>query len=159
MGWGEKEGSREMQVSQMPSPCPASRPGTSGKGEKAPRGRAEPEFSGWWCPWASPPPAKPLLQALNTRNIPSRSCGVGSACPSLSPLGAGRRPAPPATSRVELRRGGVRAPPPAPTHATGIRMRGVHAGSSSAPPRLGGGVPRRNTVKGQRRRNYSAVGE
>lgn len=148
MGWGEKEGSGEMQVSQMPSPCPASRPGTSGKGEKALRGRAEPEFSGWWCPWASPPPAKPLLQALNTRNIPSRSCGVGSACPSLSPLGAGRRPAPPATSRVEQRRGGVRAPPTRPHPRDGDSHARCPRGQQPGPSQAGWGRTKKEPSEG-----------
>lgn len=160
MGWGEKEGFGEMQVSQMPSPCPASRPRTSGKGKKARRGRAGPEFSGWWCPWASPPPRKapPAGTQHPQHPFPVLRRWVRLPLP-LTARSRAEAGAPRDVTRGAAKGRGPCPPNPFPTHAVGIRMRSVYAGSRPALPRLGGDVPRRKPRKGQRRRNYSAIGE
>ena len=154
---GEKEGSREMQVSQTHSPGPASRPGTSVKGEKAGRRRVEPEDQRLLVHLGLPSPAKPLQQKLNTHS-PSRCSSVESARRSLSPLAAGRRPAPPATSREESRRGGVRAP----THPT-PSLRDSHAqcprGQPPRPSWSGWGRTKRTSNAGAKRKNNTAGGE
>lgn len=113
---GGKEGSREML-----NRGPSSRPGPSGKGVKAGRRRKEPEGLRLLVPLGLPSPAKPLLQKKLKTRIPSRSSSVGCTRRSLSPLAAGRRPAPPTTSLVESRRGGVRVPtPPTPPPRRGF---------------------------------------
>lgn len=136
----------------QPRPWHIWKDGKGRKGEDRARGRR------LVVPLGLPSPAKPLLQKLNTL-IPSRSSGVGSARRALSPLAAGRRPAPPATSRVESRRGGVRAPtqPPHPASAgfaCAVLLRG-----RLAPPGRGGGVPKGLPVQGQKERKNATGGE
>ena len=65
-------------------------------------------------PLGLPSPAKPLLQKLNTL-IPSRSSSVGSARRALSPLAAGRRPAPPRRHAWSREGAGSVLPPSRPT--------------------------------------------
>lgn len=152
MGLGGKEGSREML-----NRGPSSRPGPSGKGVKAGRRRKEPEGLRLLVPLGLPSPAKPLLQKKLKTRIPSRSSSVGCTRRSLSPLAAGRRPAPPTTSLVESRRGGVRVPtPPHPTPSAGIRMRSAQEGGHLVFPSQGGGVPRGHPLQGQRGRSNTA---
>lgn len=68
-------------------------------------------------PWASPPHPQSSQQDCYTR-IPSRSSAVGSASRSLSPLGAGRRPAP--TRRHAWSREGAGSVLPLPTPVAGF---------------------------------------
>lgn len=140
---------------QRPVPARPPVPAPPGRGRKRGGGGRSLSPAAGAAPGPPLRPAKPLLRELNTRTIPSRACRAGSACRSRSPLAAGRRPAPPATSRVEPRGGGVRARPT----PRGRRMRAGPAGGFPAPPRLGGGVPRRTRVRGPRSGTSSAAGE
>lgn len=147
-GEGGLQGNAGVTKAQ-PRPCFPSwhiwKDGKGRKGEGRARGRQ------LVVPLGLPSPAKPLLQKLNTR-IPSRSSSVRSARRSLSPLAAGRRPAPPATSRVESRRGGVRAPTQPPHPASAGCACAVLLRARLAPPGRGGGVPREHPLQGQRER-------
>lgn len=136
-----------MQVSPRLSPCPVSRPGTSGRTEKAERGGQSQRSAAGGAP--RPPPAKPLLQKLNTR-IPSRSAALSDLPAACSLLAAGRGGRRPATSRVESRRGGVRAPTQPPHRPRGMRMRSALRERASRPSRSGWGVPREHPLQGQK---------
>lgn len=139
---GEGESSRKMQVSQMLSHCPASRPGTSGTGKKAGKGRAEP--GGQRLAISLGPP-------LPTPSPPSRTATPASL-PSLA------RSGPPAARSHRSEPGGGQHPPDVTRGAAKGRgpcspsqplWRGSHAQCLSGRGRLasnqGEGVPKKVT--------------
>lgn len=75
------------------------------------------------------------------------------------PFRAGRRPAPPATSRVGPKRGGVRSPPtqtlPQAPLATRIRVRSGHAGGCLASHVMVGAYQEEANEGAKRRNNYA----
>lgn len=139
---GKEESSRKMQVSQMLSPCPASRPCTFGNGEKAGRERAEPWGQLLVVPLGHPFPQPPC------RN--SKHASLPSLTASGPPAAGSHRsePAQAGTPR-DVTRGAVKGRGPCPATAAGIRMRSAHAGGRLAPNQCGS-IPRKNPVKGQK---------